>query len=207
MASSRIGVISDTHGSLPDPAYHLLEGAWSDEELAQSILVASEVSYPAEGGVSLVEADAESVRSRPCDLILHAGDIGSQLILDELGAIARTVAVLGNNDYATYWCSDGEVRDLRSLTHEGVDIFMQHIPKEMEASLCGRPPLRPALVTKVPDLSVHGHTHIPRLEDIGSRIVLCPGSPSQARRGSGHAAALVDVEEGRLARIALVRLP
>ena len=32
------------------------------------------------------------------DLIVHAGDIGSSALLDELGTIAPVIAVRGNND-------------------------------------------------------------------------------------------------------------
>src|SRR5579872_889030 len=35
---------------------------------------------------------------RGCSHILHAGDIGSQSILDELSLLAPTTAVRGNND-------------------------------------------------------------------------------------------------------------
>lgn len=207
MARARIGVISDTHGALPEEAFQLFQGTWSADQLGRSIFRAARVDRTSDGGVVLVEVPADSVMPEECGLILHAGDIGPQSVLDELGALARTVAVLGNNDHAAYWCSDGQVRDFRSLTFEGVDIFMQHIPAEMEASLRGRGPLQPALVRTQPALAVHGHTHVPRLEAHGTRVTLCPGSPTRARNGSGHAAALVDVEEGCLAQISLVRLP
>lgn len=207
MAGARIGVISDTHGALPDAAFRLFNGEWSAEELASSVLTCANVAYDENGACWLEAADPAGVASAPCDLIIHAGDIGPQSVLDELGAIACTVAVLGNNDYATYWCSDGQVSDFRSLTFEGVRLFVQHIPAEMEASLRGRPPLRPALVSVQPDLAIHGHTHVPRLDANGRRLTLCPGSPTRARNGSGHAAALVDVDEGRVQRAAIVRLP
>ena len=161
MARARIGVISDTHGALPDAAFRLFQGAWSSDELEGAIF----------------------------------------------RTLARTVAVLGNTDHALFRDSDGKVRPYASRTFEGVGIFMQHIPAEMEASLRGRGPLQPALVRTQPALAVHGHTHVPRLEAHGRRVTLCPGSPARARNGSGHAAALVDVEDGRLVQVSLVRLP
>lgn len=207
MARARIGVISDTHGALPDAAFRLFQGAWSSDELEGAIFRTARVECAPDGGAVLSEEQADSVAPKACGLILHAGDIGPQSVLDELGAIARTVAVLGNNDHALFMDSDGTVRPYASLTFEGVGIFMQHIPAEMEASLRGRGPLQPALVRTQPALAVHGHTHVPRLEAHGRRVTLCPGSPARARNGSGHAAALVDVENGRLAQVSLVRLP
>lgn len=205
--ASRIGIISDTHGSLPDAAFRLFNGDWSEQDLANNIIEAAHVVYADDGTIAFEPLSPAELKPTKADLIIHGGDIGPQSVLDELGAIARTVAVLGNNDYAAYWCSDGEVRDYRSLTFDGVDIFVQHIPREMEASLRGRLPLQPALVKKQPDLAIHGHTHVPRLETNGRRITLCPGSPTRARNGSGHASALVDIEDGRVTRAALVRLP
>lgn len=207
MARTRIGIVGDTHGALPEAVFTLFGGTWSEDALADHILMAATPLHGSDGSISLDAQQASPLHSQACDLIIHAGDIGPQSVLDELGAIARTVAVLGNNDYATYWCSDGTVQDHRSLTVDGVNLFVQHIPQEMELSLHGRPPLRPALVTTQPDLAIHGHTHVPRLEAHGTRITLCPGSPTRARRGSGHAAALVDIEDGRIADIYLVRLP
>lgn len=216
MPTLRIGVLSDTHGPLPESVFDLMSGAWSEGELNGRLWRQALCRHEGGGSLSLEEAvigqegRTEPLRplsSRRCGLIAHCGDIGPQSVLDELGAIARTVAVLGNNDYATYWCSDGTVQDHRSLTVDGVNLFVQHIPQEMELSLHGRPPLRPALVTTQPDLAIHGHTHVPRLEAHGTRITLCPGSPTRARRGSGHAAALVDIEDGRIVDIYLVRLP
>lgn len=204
---ARIGIISDTHGALPEAAFQLFNGQWTEEELASSIITAAEVVHARDGIMAFDAMAPATLKPVKADLIIHAGDIGPQLVLDELGVIAPTVAVLGNNDYERYWCSDGEVRDHRSLTFNGVDIFVQHIPREMEASLKGRPPLQPPLVKTPPALAIHGHTHVPRLETNGRRITLCPGSPSRGRNGSGHAAALVDVDDGRITRAALIRLP
>ena len=204
---ARIAVISDTHGILPEAAFRLFNGDWSEDELADSIITGANVTYDDDGTIAFGPMPPAELKPTKANLIIHAGDIGPQLVLDELGAIARTVAVLGNNDYERYWCSDGDVLDYRSLTFDGVDIFVQHIPREMEASLKGRLPLQPALVKTQPALAIHGHTHVPRLETNGRRITLCPGSPTRARDGSGHAAALIDTESGRIARAALIRLP
>lgn len=208
MDTKRIGIVSDTHGPLPEAAFELLRGQWDDERLAEAAVMRYQVAYDNGAPVEVRDRWPEgTVRSMPCDLVLHAGDIGSQSALDDLGAICRTVAVLGNNDRSVFWCSDGEVSDLRALTFAGVDIAMMHIPADLRLALHGRPPTVLPAVERLPQLAVHGHTHIPEVRLDGATLVVCPGSPSQARRGSGHNAALVDVEEGRIERVTIVRLP
>lgn len=209
MESVRIGVVSDTHGALPLSVFELFSGNWSESAMRAQTAWRYTVDYDAEGHPSLEALPldgTDSLEARPCDLILHAGDIGVQSVLDELGAIARTIAVLGNNDRTPYWCSDGDVRPFRSFTFGGVDMALQHIPTDLDRSLHGKPPLIEPSVPAMPALAVHGHTHVPRLELDGDCVVLCPGSPTQARRGSGHHAALVDIRNGSLNEIALIDL-
>ena len=49
------------------------------------------------------------------DLIVHAGDVGAELVLDALGAIALVIAVRGNNDTGEKWpvCEGDIVQRLR----------------------------------------------------------------------------------------------
>ena len=141
MTQKRIGIVSDTHGSLPQEAFELLSGQWGAERLADAVQARYRVLFDGDRAVGFEDAPrGEELESVPCDLILHAGDIGVQSALDELGAIARTVAVLGNNDFTPYWCSDGDVPAFRALTFEGVGIAMMHIPSELRCALHGRPP-------------------------------------------------------------------
>ncbi len=204
----RIGVVSDTHGPLPQAVFDLFNGQWPADQLNEHATQRYRMAYDADEHPTIEEPpdDTAPLSSRPCDLILHAGDIGVQSVLDELDAIAHTIAVLGNNDRTLYWCSDGDVRPFRSLTFDGMNIAMQHIPADLERSLHGKPPLIEPNVPHMPDLAVHGHTHVPRIALDGDCIVLCPGSPTQARRGSGHHVALVDICNSRPTEIAFIDL-
>lgn len=208
MTKKRIGVVSDTHGPLPQDTFDLLNGDWDSERLQNDAVVRYMVSYGEDGSATIEDVwpDGEVANAR-CDLILHAGDIGAQSALDELSAICRTVAVLGNNDHTTFWDSDGEVGDLRSLTFESLDIAMMHIPADLRVALHGRPPLVSAAVKEMPQLAVHGHTHVPEVRLDGDTVVLCPGSPMRSRNSSGHNVALVDIEDGRMTNISIIRLP
>ena len=133
MPTLRIGVLSDTHGPLPESVFDLMSGAWSEGELNGRLWRQALCRHEGGGSLSLEEAvigqegrtePLRSLSSRRCGLIAHCGDIGPQSVLDELGAIARTVAVLGNNDYERYWCSDGDVRTFRSFQAEGVVLVL-----------------------------------------------------------------------------------
>lgn len=202
----RIGILSDTHGSLPERVFRLFSGQWSDAELQRSQPTVITCSFDRDGAPHLIENTDSLLGPDPCDLILHGGDIGPQLVLDELGAIAPTIAVLGNNDYERYWCSDGEVRPFRTFEAGGITIALQHRPEDLRVSLRGKSPLQPKLAECEVDLAIHGHTHVPRIQQEGNRIMLCPGSPTRARNGSGHHVAIVDLEDSKIQRLALINL-
>lgn len=207
MATLRIGILSDTHGPLPDTVFDLLRGVWPEAELNGCLWRQVRCRYDSEGRLSTEDANPPTeLAPAPCGLIVHAGDIGPQNVLDELGAIARTIAVLGNNDYERYWCSDGDVRAFRSLNAGGVELCVAHIPRDLDAALHGRGPLQPPLVKAEPHLAIHGHTHVPKAVQEGNHVLLCPGSPTKARNGSGHNLVLADAVDGRLSTLSFIEV-
>jgi hypothetical protein len=123
------------------------------------------------------------------DAILHAGDVGSQEVLDELGRIAKVHAVRGNVDPA-------ELKLPPSLTKrfEGVQVEIQHqlpVPQaELEAwsdgALLGKmqPERRDAFLKTFADASkilIFGHSHKPCLLTMGHKLFFNPGSAGQQR--------------------------
>ena len=115
-----------------------------------------------------------------CDHIIHAGDIGDPGILRELEALAPVTAVLGNNDFAEYGSSVG--RSARPII-DGVRFLVAHYPRDVRISAFGSGALAPG--DPIPDVCIHGHTHIPRLE-YGKEVrpaqyVVCPGSATWPR--------------------------
>jgi putative phosphoesterase len=136
-----------------------------------------------------------------CDHIFHAGDVGAASILDELEAIAPVTAVLGNCDRSDYGFS---LRPFVSLTLEGIRFFIIHKPFDAEEALRGRGAIAPG--QPLPHVCIHGHTHIPCNEFVGSVRVLCPGSPNRPRGGSAPSVLLLDAEKGELTRIEFVEL-
>lgn len=120
------------------------------------------------------------------DHIIHAGDIGSLAVLNELEAIAPVSAVLGNNDYAVDYGPG--VKDTVTVTIDGVRVFASHFPRDAER----------AADSGEYDLAIHGHTHVPRDEMRGECRVINPGGAFRPRGGSHRSLDLVQIEKGTI---------
>lgn len=104
-------------------------------------------------------------------LVLHAGDVGGEDILDELALIAPVRAVLGNTD------DPGDPRLPPELVYEtnGVSIHVSHgheLGAPTPARLLARYPHR---------VLVYGHTHRPLVTHADGRLVVNPGAAGQRR--------------------------
>lgn len=101
------------------------------------------------------------------DMILHAGDIGKQEVLETLKQIAPVVAVRGNNDKGEWANSlpDWEVVEIGN-----VSIYMLHDVKEIDIS--------PAGSFRV---VVSGHSHNPSVEERRGVLYINPGSAGPRR--------------------------
>ena len=130
-----------------------------------------------------------------CDYIIHAGDIGGPHVLRDLRTLAPVAAVLGNNDFAEYGSDVG--RYARPVV-DGVKFLVAHYPHDVRITALGSSALAPG--DPIPDVCVHGHTHLPRLE-FGkearpAQFVLNPGSASRPRGGFPASVAKVRIEAG-----------
>jgi uncharacterized protein len=102
------------------------------------------------------------------DLILHAGDIGSQAILHELMTLAPVVAVRGNNDKGA-WAKDLPERDVIEV--EGLFFYLIHDVKELDLD-----PVAAGF-----RVVVSGHSHHPGSEERKGVLYLNPGSAGPRR--------------------------
>jgi uncharacterized protein len=121
-------------------------------------------------------------------LILHAGDVGGQPILDALGALAPVRAVAGNTDAGT--ALGRSLPESLRLSLEGVAVYMTHIggaPARLAASL---PAPRPQVY-------IFGHSHVALHEEHDGVLFLNPGAAGRPRFGGGLAVALLTLEAGR----------
>jgi uncharacterized protein len=129
---------------------------------------------------------------RGVELILHAGDIGTPVVLLGLGALAPVKAVRGNCDRGE-WCDPYPER--LTLQIAGVEILVLHDRHE----LLGEPPGAAARVV------VSGHSHKPSLEERDGVLYLNPGSAGRRRFHLPVTLALLTLEKGR-ARAEIVEL-
>ncbi|MBR5335345.1 MAG: metallophosphoesterase family protein [Bacteroidaceae bacterium] len=89
-----------------------------------------------------------------CDEIWHAGDIGSEVIIDQLEAFRPVRAVYGNIDGAQM---RRRFKETLRFTIEDCEVVMKHIggyPGRYDASI------RKELYENPPQLFVSGHSHI-----------------------------------------------
>lgn len=97
------------------------------------------------------------------DVILHAGDVCGDGILDELGGIAPTFAVGGN-------CDDDPLLPPHLLkVLGGVRILVHHGHRQVDEG------------AHRPDVVVTGHTHVPLVETVDGVLRVNPGSAGPRR--------------------------
>jgi putative phosphoesterase len=124
------------------------------------------------------------------DLVLHAGDIVTGDVLEDLSSYATTLAVLGNNDTELV----GQLPEDRVFAVDGYRIAMVHDSgprKGRESRLRRRFPTA--------DLVVFGHSHIPLdTPGLDGQRLFNPGSPTERRRQPEHTFGRLRIDDGHL---------
>ena len=134
---------------------------------------------------------------RQADVILHAGDVCTAAVLDELAQYAPVHAVRGNNDGpdVAAWGAP----ETLSLELDGLRVAMIHD----SGAKTGR--LR-RMRRRFPEagLVVFGHSHIPLDESGDGLRIVNPGSPTDRRRQPRGTIGLLTVVEGRLTQARII---
>lgn len=104
------------------------------------------------------------------DLILHAGDLTSMEVIDELEKIAPTIAIQGNMDRAAGII----LPNAKVIEAEGIKIGIAHGEVYPRADTQQLLYLAKQLDA---DILVTGHSHQPKIEQIDGVLLLNPGSP------------------------------
>jgi uncharacterized protein len=135
--------------------------------------------------------DACLARLREAELILHAGDLSTLAVLEELRTLGpEVVAVHGNIDEPAL------ARLLPAETETdlgGARLAMTHDAGPARGRLA-------RLRTRFPraDAVVFGHSHVPLHEAEQGFQIFNPGSPTDRRRQPEHTMGLARVERGRI---------
>ena len=113
------------------------------------------------------------------DLILHAGDITTQEVLDDLNKIAPVIAVLGNNDKL-----DLKNHEIIEVCNKRILLIHGHKKELYESGL-----------EYEADIVVSGHTHKPSHETVDDMHLINPGS-SNRPVNSNASVALLKIDDG-----------
>lgn len=103
-----------------------------------------------------------------CSHIIHAGDIGSEHILEELGKVAPITAVRGNND-TDAWAR--EIPDTAQLRLHGTLVYVLHDLKTLTLD-----PVAAGF-----SVVIAGHSHKPSSVERDGVLFLNPGSAGPRR--------------------------
>ena len=120
------------------------------------------------------------------EMILHAGDVGGEEVLDELSTIAPVHAVSGNTD------PPGDRR-----LHQALDIsvggFTIHVSHGHEL---GVPKPEKLLMAYNAQVIIYGHTHEPLVVKADGRLVVNPGAAGPARFDIKPSVAILEIKSG-----------
>lgn len=120
------------------------------------------------------------------ELILHAGDVGGDEILDELALIAPVEAVYGNTD------APGRAR-LAGVIEREIGGLRIHVSHGHEAGS----PTPPRLVKRyAADVIVYGHTHRQLVSRVDGKLTVNPGAAGPRRFDLVPSVARLTIEGG-----------
>lgn len=126
------------------------------------------------------------------DAIIHAGDWTNVSVYEALKAYAPTYGVAGNNDGPDLVRKFGLKKKLEL---EGVRIGVVHghgAGKRTDTEARAREAFKGTRL----DILIFGHSHIPLLKQVGSLLVLNPGSPTDKRKQPLYSFAVLQLNEG-----------
>ena len=138
------------------------------------------------------------------DLVMHAGDVYVNRVLDELAAIAPVIAAVGNGDegldgHRFKLAPDERVRIAHLLEIEGVRIGLAHaLPTPDETSERVFQNAMRAHFGGPVDVLVMGHSHLEGIARFGGTTVVNPGSATLPRNlvGVPGTVAILEIAPG-----------
>jgi uncharacterized protein len=134
---------------------------------------------------------------RGADLIMHAGDVCTAGVLDELAQYAPVTAVVGNNDGpdVAAWGATPAAE----LEIDGLAVAMIHDSGPATGRLDRLRRMFPGAA-----LVVFGHSHIPLDESADGTRIFNPGSPTDRRRQPHGTLGVLRIADGTLQDAAII---
>jgi putative phosphoesterase len=134
---------------------------------------------------------------RGADLIMHAGDVCTAGVLDELAQYAPVTAVVGNNDGpdVAAWGATPTAE----LEIDGLAVAMIHDSGPATGRLDRLRRMFPGAA-----LVVFGHSHIPLDESADGTRIFNPGSPTDRRRQPHGTLGVLRIADGTLYDAAII---
>ena len=126
------------------------------------------------------------------DLIVHAGDIGEETVLEKLSKIAPVAAVRGNMDYGKW---TARLPDTETIEMGQIVLYVLHI----ETRLDGDPAHNGYKAV------ISGHTHRADVHEKNGVVFINPGSASYPKFGHQASVALIQIKGAELS-VKLIRL-
>ena len=130
-------------------------------------------------------------RLRDADLIVHAGDLTTMAVLEELRGYGDVAAVHGNVDEEA----------VRRVLPARLEVALDGVPLGAIHDAGPRDGRLRRLRAVFPGVSavIFGHSHIP-LHETGAEgfQIFNPGSPTDRRRAPSHTMGLIRTDHGRL---------
>jgi putative phosphoesterase len=127
---------------------------------------------------------------RNVDLILHAGDIGSEAILTDLESIAPVRAIFGNTDTFPLV---SRLRRMEIFKIEGFRFCMIHAIRSAKAFAFELLKMQQEV-----DVVIYGHTHTPQKSVFNKITFINPGSAASPRHGLKGSLAVMRILDGEL---------
>jgi putative phosphoesterase len=129
------------------------------------------------------------------ELILHAGDVGGDEVLDELALIAPVYAVYGNTDIP----GDPRLAEEIERSVGGLTVHVSH------GHEVGSPTPNKLLARYAADVIVYGHTHKQLITRADNRLVINPGAAGARRFNLRPSVARLTIVDGK-AEVELISL-
>ena len=121
------------------------------------------------------------------DVILHAGDLHTLSVVEELGKLGPVYVARGNGDVGIV---DDRLQDAWVLSLGSFTIGMiHHFPSPVRKTSQQLHKYMRRHFKTVPDVVVYGHTHLESIHDVDGVLCVNPGSPTLPRNQSlryGH---------------------